>query len=201
VFVRLLRVILRGLSAFPQFLVQVWLDVSIWQNIWVPIRSCSFLLSSMRSISLTAHIDSWYANLFCAVSLFIFYIINIYWMEMIPDTRLRYPRGVGSLLLPLCCRFVVGGGAVVLMIVNAWFQGFVLVPFRGVVQATPYQHQPGFYLAWQCLSTIFSLMIYNPNDTNEMANSIEKGCPSSTGEVNPPSTYHYPIFTPNHGKN
>jgi len=110
VLVRLLSVILRGLSAFPQFLVQVWLDFNIWHNTRVPIRSCSFLLSSMRSISLTAHIDSWYANLFCAVSLFIFYIINIYSIEVIPDTRLRHPRGGCSSLLPFRCWFVVVGG-------------------------------------------------------------------------------------------
>src|SRR5271169_6897088 len=84
---------LPGLSAVPQFLVQGWLKVRISQNIRIPIRSCSFLLSSMRSISLTAHIDSWYASLFCAVSVFIFYIINILAIEVVPDTRLRHPRG------------------------------------------------------------------------------------------------------------
>jgi len=202
VLVRLLSVILRGLSAFPQFLVQVWLDFNIWHNTRVPIRSCSFLLSSMRSISLTAHIDSWYANLFWAVSLFIFYIINIYWMEVIPDTGLRHPRGVGSLLLPLCCWFAVGGGWWG-WLSTPWLQGFVLVPFRGVVQATTYQHQPRYRgpglpksLAWAPYSVLWST---NPNDKNKMTNSIEKFYPSSTSEVDASSTYDTPTSTPQHG--
>lgn len=38
-----------------------------------PIRNSSLRLSSTRSISLTFHTDSWYASLFCADSIFVFY--------------------------------------------------------------------------------------------------------------------------------